>query len=316
MKKAGKYKYLYKMDTDIAYDWLWVWVDANHPSFQTCIINTSDNVRDGLNHITEKIIEEAITTTDPDIIGISLVLDAKDKENSEGMCNIDHKAASPYTIHTAVLLIPSLIDANINSAITAMLDMVQPKNDDVDEDATYDKVLPHENYPQNQPIIPVSCESNEPIVECTDSKTLLTGAFPDKYFFGQGFPNVLLMQQNWKHFSLYYDGQFNDPLFIAHGFNQLQRACCICNVARITGKNLATLKSLGVLANSDKFQRQLIWARDHPHSQEAKSFNANVSQIFSMVGFTIPYSPFERAVTRPKLNAMQNVETLYEIKIQ
>ncbi len=25
-----------------------------------------------------------------------------------------------------------------------------------------------------------------------------------------------------------------------------------------------------------------------------------------MVGSTIPYSPFERAVTRPKLNAMQN----------
>jgi hypothetical protein len=24
-----------------------------------------------------------------------------------------------------------------------------------------------------------------------------------------------------------YDGRFNDPLFIAHGFNQLQRACCI-----------------------------------------------------------------------------------------
>jgi hypothetical protein len=29
MKTAGKYKYLYKMDTDIAYDWLRVWVDAN-----------------------------------------------------------------------------------------------------------------------------------------------------------------------------------------------------------------------------------------------------------------------------------------------
>jgi hypothetical protein len=69
-KKAGKYKYLYKMDTDIAYNWLWVWVDANHPSFQNCIIDTSDNVHDGLNHVTEKIIEEAITTTDPDIIGI------------------------------------------------------------------------------------------------------------------------------------------------------------------------------------------------------------------------------------------------------
>jgi hypothetical protein len=56
-----------------------------------------------------------------------------------------------------------------------------------------------------------------------------------------------------------------------------------------------------------------------------------------MVGSTIPYSPFERAVTLPKLNAMQycygvglnfitgappefedfvNVETLHETKIQ
>jgi hypothetical protein len=112
-------------------------------------------------------------------------------------------------------------------------------------------------------------------------------------------------QQNWNFFSLYYDGQFDDPLFIAHGFNQLQHACCICNSARITNKNLATLKSLGVLANSEEFRRQLIWARDHPHSQEAKSLNAKVSQILSMVGSIIPYSPFERAVTRPKLNAMQ-----------
>ncbi len=105
--------------------------------------------------------------------------------------------------------------------------------------------------------------------------------------------------------SFYYDGQFNDPLFIAHGFHQLQRACCIRNLARITGKNLASLKILGVLANSEEFQRQLIWATDHPHSQEAKSLNAKVSQILSMVGSTIPYSPFEHAVTRPKLNAMR-----------
>jgi hypothetical protein len=134
MKKADKYKYLYEMDTEIAYDWLRVWVDANHPRFQNCIIDTSDNVCDGMNHVTEKIIEEAITTTDPDIIGILSVLDAEDEENSEGICNIDHEAASPYTIHTAVLPKPSLIDANVNSAITAMLDMVQPKNDDVNED--------------------------------------------------------------------------------------------------------------------------------------------------------------------------------------
>jgi hypothetical protein len=56
-----------------------------------------------MNHVTEKVIEEAITTADPNYIGISLVLDAKDEENSEGMCNIDHEAASPYTMYTAVL---------------------------------------------------------------------------------------------------------------------------------------------------------------------------------------------------------------------
>jgi hypothetical protein len=71
-------------------------VDANHPSFKNCIIDTSDNVPDGMNHVTEKIIEEATTTTDPDIISISSLLDAKDEENSEGMCNIDYEAASPY----------------------------------------------------------------------------------------------------------------------------------------------------------------------------------------------------------------------------
>jgi hypothetical protein len=105
----------------------------------------------------------------------------------------------------------------------------------------------------------------------------LTGAFPDKFLFGQVVPNKLPTQLNWKHFSLYYDGQYDDPLFIAHGFNQLQRACCMQNSARITGNNLATLNSLGVLANSEEFQRQLIWARDHPHSHKAKSLNAKVS---------------------------------------
>jgi hypothetical protein len=183
-----------------------------------------------------------------------------------------------------------------------MLDIVQPKNDDVDKDETYDEDLPHENYARNRQIIPVSRESNEPIVEWTDNKILLTGAFPE--IFLCGVPNGLPTQQIWKHFALYYDGQFDDPLFIAHGFNQLQHACCIQNLARITGKKLATLKSLGVLANSEEFRRQLIWARDHPHSQEAKSLNAKVSRILSMVGSTISYSPFERAVTHPKLNAM------------
>ncbi len=129
-------------------------------------------------------------------------------------------------------------------------------------------------------IMPEKDQLNDLIVEWTDNKTLLTGAFPDKFLFGQGVPNGLPTQQNWKHFDLYYDGWFDDPLFIAHGFNQLQPACFIQNLARITGKNLATLKSLVILANSEEFRRQLIWARDHPHSQEAKSLNAKSLEFF------------------------------------
>ncbi len=181
-------------------------MDGNHPSFQNNFIDTSDNVCDRMNHITEKIIEEVIMTTDPDIIGISSMLDAKDEVNSEGMCKIDHEAASPYKIHTAVLPKLSLIDANVNSAVTAMLDIVQPKNNDSNEDELYDEFLPHEKYAGNRPIIPLSSELNEPIVEWTDNETLLTGAFPDKFLFGKGVPNRLSTQQNCKKKSLYYDG--------------------------------------------------------------------------------------------------------------
>jgi hypothetical protein len=56
----------------------------------------------------------------------------------------------------------------------------------------------------------VSHELNEPIVEWTYNKTLLTGAIPDKFLFGQGVPTGLLTQQNWKHLTIYYDGWFDD----------------------------------------------------------------------------------------------------------
>ena len=51
-----------------------------------------------------------------------------------------------------------------------MLDIVQPKNADVNEDETYDKVVPHEKYATHPPIIPVSRKLNGPIVELTDNK--------------------------------------------------------------------------------------------------------------------------------------------------
>jgi hypothetical protein len=293
------------MDTETAYDWLRVWVGTKHPSFEGCTINTSNNVHLQMNHVTDLIVQEAITRDDPHIIGVSAVVDAEDEENAEGTSNVDHKSAIPYTIHTAVLPKPSLIDANVNSSINAMWKIVQQEDTNTNDNDHFDEALPSYDHGSCRLVIPVSCESNEPIVVWTDNTKLLSDAFPDKFIFSQRVPKGSPTEQNWSHFVLYYDGQFDNPLFIAHGFNQLQCASCIRSSARITGKNAATLKSLGDLANSEAFCRQLIWAMDHPHSKEAKSLNAKVCWILSMVGSRIPYSPFEHAATQPKLNAMR-----------
>jgi hypothetical protein len=55
-------------------------------------------------------------------------------------------------------------------------------------------------------VIPVSRESNEPIVEWTDNATLLCGAFPDKFLFGQGILEHFPTHKHWKHYLLFYNG--------------------------------------------------------------------------------------------------------------
>jgi hypothetical protein len=256
-----------------------------------------------MNRVTDQIVQEAITTDDPHIMGVSTIVDEEDEENAEGTSDVDHKSATPYTIHTAVVPKLSLIDANVNSSINAMWKIVQPEDTNTNDNDHFDETLPSYDHGSCRPVIRVSRESNEPIVEWTDNTKLMSGAFPDKLLFGQGIPKGLPTEQSRNHFALYYDGRFDDPLFIVHGFNQLQRSSCIRSSARITRKNATTLKSLGELANSEAFFRQLIWARDPPHLKEAKSLNAKVCRILSMVGLGIPNSPFKRAATRKKLNS-------------
>ncbi len=73
-----------------------------------------------MNRVMDQIVQEAITTDDPHIMGVSTIVYAEDEENAEGTSNVYHKSATQYTIHTAVLPKPSLIDANVNSSINAM----------------------------------------------------------------------------------------------------------------------------------------------------------------------------------------------------
>jgi hypothetical protein len=68
-----------------------------------------------------------------------------------------------------------------------MLDIVQPENADVNEDETYDKVVPHERYATHPPIIPVSRELNGLIVELTDNKHYSAVPFRIHFFLVRVF---------------------------------------------------------------------------------------------------------------------------------
>jgi len=68
-------------------------------------------------------------------------------------------------------------------------------------------------------------------------------------------------------------------------------------------KQRISLMSLSDLSHSEMFKASLIWARDNPLSLEDKVLNARLFRVLSMVGATVPYSPFERSTMRSKMLA-------------
>jgi hypothetical protein len=72
-----------------------------------------------------------------------------------------------------------------------------------------------------RPVIPVVREDN-PLIEWTENDRLFGGAFPHLFLLGKGLPEGEMKLGFIKHCFKYYDGQFEDPLFIATAFNQKQ----------------------------------------------------------------------------------------------
>ena len=146
---------------------------------------------------------------------------------------------------------------------------------------------------------------SDPIVEWDENYKMLAGAFPHLFLLGKGPPQRNLTPSFLEHCFKYYDGWFDDLLWIATAFNQKQRHAFIRKTARVSSGNAALFELLGRLANSKDFKEKLLSARDNPDSEEAKKLNAKICRIFSLVGRAIPFSPFERACTRPMLAAMR-----------
>jgi len=65
-------------------------------------------------------MQNAITTDDSTITGVSNM-------------NVTNDTSSSYMVHSAVLPKPSLIDASVNSAITAMWNITHPDDTDIND---------------------------------------------------------------------------------------------------------------------------------------------------------------------------------------
>ncbi|CAN0120187.1 unnamed protein product [Lampetra fluviatilis] len=178
-------------------------------------------------------------------------------------------------VHAAVLPKPSLLSGGVNLVLQALSNIIHPNDKNAGNCAP-------------PPIVVVS-RGEDPIVEWYENDVLMSAVFA----------SLLL-----RHLFLYYDGRFEDLFFIATAFNQLQRHACVRQTARISAKRATQLQKLGELANSSAFRQRLLWAHDNPLSDEANKLNAKVCRIMSMVGSTVPFSPFEREAMCPKLAAM------------
>ncbi|CAN0416161.1 unnamed protein product [Lampetra fluviatilis] len=214
-----------------------------------------------------RIEDAAIVNDDHDIANMH----AYAAEDNDAESPLDSSlSASPELVYAAVLPKPSLIDGSFDEfAVQALVDIIQP-----------DQRVDHND-------------------------AILASAFAQLFMLGKGVPTGSIPKTQLRHCFLFYNGCFEDPLFVATTFNQLQRHACVRSTAQISAKRAKQLEKLGELTNSSVFRERLVWVRDNPLLDEAKKLNVTVCRILSMVGATVLFSLFERVVTCPKMTAMR-----------
>ena len=165
-----------------------------------------------------------------------------------------------------------------------------------------DYILP--DTPIERPVVTV-VRDKDPVVEWNQNDVMLGGAFPHLFLLGKGIPKGNLGLKFHKHCFNYYDGRFEDPLWISTAFNQKQRHACIRKTARVGSGNSKTLQTLGRLSGDKAFRELLLHAVANPNDKKSKKLNTKISKTLSLVGSAVPFSAFERLRTRPMLNAMR-----------
>lgn len=156
------------------------------------------------------------------------------------------------------------------------------------------------------PVVPIK-RGQSPMVEWLENAKMIAGVFPNLFLTGSGpLPSGPLPRAFVDHFMHYWDGRFErSTRFIAMLFNQLQRHTAVRNAARMGVSRINTLREFGKLASTPAFKAALQEAKDDPDNPKTVQLNAVLLRLLSLVGGSVPFSPFERAATRPKLGAMR-----------
>jgi hypothetical protein len=339
MKDDKNWKHVYTIDPDLVYEALRIWISLGNKAFDGISIIDTDKMRELLVKVCKTVEDNVVVTENADIIGVADFVDDEEEDQAEKMTsdNVNKLMGSSFgrLVHSAVLPNPSLVEIQEgNNALRAFLEIIKPKKkktkaskvgdaedggedgedgeDEEDEEDGEDNEAEDEEEAQprkgkqteQNPVIVVE-RDNEAVTEWDENDVLLRGAFPYLFLLGLGLPKGEALKSFLEHCWKYYDGRFEDPMWIATMFSQKQRHACIRKTARVASGNPRVLERLGRLANSKLFRDKLVNALANPGSKEAKKLNSSICRVLSLVGKAVPFSPFERVSTRPMLQAMR-----------
>jgi hypothetical protein len=310
-KKAKRFRSLVAVNSKDCYTMLEMWKGLRNPYFEGIVIDDSPETHATIESQTKQILDDTIISVDSALTELSELVDEMDVDAAlpDAKADLDiQNLVEPDLKYSAVLPKPNLISGIDDSAVKALIDIIHPQREPAESkqgSSTNESSQARDNEsqsPQAPPVVVIT-RSKEPICEWDNNHVLLGSVFAHLFILGKGVPKGSIPKSQLQHMFRFYDGRFDDPLFIATAFNQLQRHACVRTAARLQGKRKLDFEKLGQMASSPRFHELLLDARDNPHSDFAKKLNASICHLVSMAGFAIPYSPFERHASRSRLTA-------------
>ena len=143
-KAQSKWRHLYEVKVDDAYNALRIWTQLRNPNFDGVEIVDTPEKRELLGMITDQVERDIICSGCPNIADMSAFVDEQDAEEARFDVgdgddvhvddSVEQSEVQRRVIHSAVLPKPSLATAGSVSAIQALLHIMKPDNNKDGED--------------------------------------------------------------------------------------------------------------------------------------------------------------------------------------